>query len=147
MVTKTGEYGEEDIMAHIKRAVLVVLVCTFSLNGCTAWKVVDPPALEDEDERKDVRVHLEKGTVVELKAAYAGSDSLFGLGMRRGEVGWRGREGTIWDVPTSIALKNVASVESRQSDSNRTIMLIGGLVVGAGMVVGLVLYSASQAGR
>lgn len=124
------------------RAVSMVVIWAFLLNGCAGWRVVKTTELEDE--LKDVRLVLNCGTVVDVQNAYARGDSLFGM--------TSGIEKEGWEVPASFAMADVLEIKTRQVSLHKTLAVaVGAVAVAAAVaaavaVFGAMMLTASVAG-
>ena len=126
-------------MKSLKRHVAFIAICAVLFNGCSSWRAVGTVHPIEDDSH--LRVTLRDSTVVEIKAAYARGDTLYGSGPTT-TIGWRDKK-TVWDVPVAIPMNDVEALEMHQTETGKTIAVIGGavLLLGAGVIV--LLYAAS----
>jgi len=125
---------------HVRQCFLLVLISAVFLNACSSWRVADPPV--DVTKSTRLRLTLKTGDQLEVREAYARSDTLFGLGLRIEEHGLL-RDTHHWDVPQAIPLENIAEIQAERADSTNNTMMI---LIGVTVVVSLVVLSALAAG-
>ena len=114
-----------------RRPAVSALLCLLYVTACHTWQAGMPtPAQFVEREHPDrVRVTRSDGSMMSLESPVVRGDSLVG------RIGGRGDSAQV----TSMALRDVTSVEVSKNATVKTVLLTSGIVI---VVVGVGLYAA-----
>lgn len=124
-------------------AVILVLMWSTVLHGCSSWRLAERPP--DEQDSSRIRVTLKSGEAFEMREAYVRVDTLIGKGARTATT-FTGSPVQVWDVDRAIPLAQVAGIEERKGDPGKTwlTVLVGVVALGAIAYTTVWLYGVSN---
>jgi len=99
-------------MSKFRRHLVIPLLLTCFLSGCSSWRVQPAPATSHGAPER-ARITLSDGRVVELRSLEIRGDSVAGFA----KAGSRG------DTLQTYALADVTEFEVRESETGKTILL------------------------
>ncbi len=108
-----------------KKFISVVLIAAFMAMSCTSYKVVEPPGIENIENRvkkgDTIRVVTTDGRDVKFKVTAVTSDAIVGENQR-------------------VLFSDIATLERQEVSTAKTVGLVGGILVGAALLFFGVLY-------